>query len=198
MLVLLERLIKMLALVFQSNSKPKNESKAEENMQIKVVTCPNCSAMISEDEKSHSICGWVYVKEYITLDMYLNKHKNNPELDQTVINNAKELLKRVNSLFTEIGMDSWDIIVTSGWRPRAYNLSVGGARKSRHIKGQAIDLYDPTGQLYEILSRHLPKLTRRRLSLEDGRYTKGWVHIQWPPPGSGRTVFIPYAGPPRK
>jgi hypothetical protein len=148
--------------------------------------------MISTD---HCSCGWVDVPELVTLEDYIGKHKDNPELDEEVIANAKKLLAKVNSLLKDLGVKK--VHVNSGWRPQAYNIKIGGAKRSRHIIGQAIDLADSDGSLKRLCEANVAELKKRGLSMEDGRYTPSWCHLQWPPPRSGRSIFIPYAGPPK-
>ena len=186
MWVVLQRLMALLVQALQSDSKEKE----------KTMVCPNCGMLRPEDTIDCS-CGWRKVIEYITLDEYFNVHRDSPEITAKIKHNAKELLKRVNSLLTDLKFELNDIVVTSGFRPLAYNIKVGGAKRSRHVRGLAIDIYDPTGNIYHKIVKNLGNLTSRDLSVEDGRYTPDWVHIQWPPPPSGRTIFIPYSGPPK-
>lgn len=83
-------------------------------------------------------------------------------------------------------------IVSSGWRPPAVNQATpGAAPRSKHITGQAIDLYDPDGDLDEwLLGNHQP-LRDLGLWLEHPSATKGWCHVQTMPPRSGNRVFYP-------
>ena len=158
--------------------------------------CPSCKLIIHEPR---CICGWTEVKPIITMDQLLNGHHLNPayihEYDAEVKKNLNELLTKLNSLLQALNITN--VKVTSGWRPQAYNLKIGGARRSRHIIGQAVDLSDRDGKIKAKIMANLHELKKRGMSMEDGRYTPTWCHLQFPPPRSGRTVFIPYAGPPR-
>ena len=85
-------------------------------------------------------------------------------------------------------------IVSSGWRPPSVNAQVpGAAPKSKHMTGQAIDLYDPDGDLdgwaFSDIGQRV--LTDLGLWLEHPAATKGWCHVQSVPPRSGRRVFYP-------
>jgi hypothetical protein len=85
-------------------------------------------------------------------------------------------------------------IVSSGWRPPSVNrVTPRAALRSKHITGQAIDFYDPDGDLDEWCDtesgRHV--LTDLGLWLEHPAATKGWCHVQTIPPRSGRRVFYP-------
>lgn len=85
-------------------------------------------------------------------------------------------------------------VVSSGWRPAALNATVAGAAvKSKHITGQAIDLYDPDGDLDDWLMTPDGQTTMAKLGLwhEHPSATKGWAHLQSVPPKSGRRTFYP-------
>lgn len=85
-------------------------------------------------------------------------------------------------------------IVTSGWRPPAINAGIANAApRSKHISCQAIDLYDPDGDLDEWLMTMGGRLALEDLGLwlEHPAATKGWCHVQTVPPRSGNRVFYP-------
>lgn len=64
-----------------------------------------------------------------------------------------EAASRVAKLFGEIrGKFGNPIGVTSGYRPPAVNKSVGGARYSRHMVGDALDIYPISGSMDNLLS----------------------------------------------
>lgn len=188
MWALLQLLKVVLDQVLQSDSK----KEVFEN----TMTCPNCK-MLRPENSTTCACGWIKVIEFITENEYFNVFYSSPEVTQKIRNNVKELLKRVNSLLTDLGFELNEIIVTSGFRTQKHNKKVGGAKFSRHTQGLAVDIYDPNGTVYARIVRNTSNLTSRDLSVEDGRYTPDWVHIQWPPPPSGKPIFIPYSGPPR-
>jgi len=93
--------------------------------------------------------------------------------------NAAELINRVNLLFKDLRIAS--ARVTSGWRPREINQRIGGAPRSYHITGQAVDLKDNEGQDLSktiIANKHL--LHRYQLWMENPSFTRGntnWVHL---------------------
>lgn len=85
-------------------------------------------------------------------------------------------------------------IVSSGWRPAEINATVpGAAPRSKHMTGQAIDLYDPDGDLDDWLLTDDGQrvLTNLGMWMEHPSATKGWAHVQSVPPKSGRRVFFP-------
>ena len=84
--------------------------------------------------------------------------------------------------------------VSSGWRPPAVNANTpNAAPNSKHMTGQAIDLYDPDGYLDEWLMTGEGQAAMTALGLwhEHPSATKGWAHVQTIPPRSGRRTFFP-------
>lgn len=101
-----------------------------------------------------------------------------------VRNNATDLLQRVNNLLQELSKLAPFVStskVASGWRPREVNKKVGGAPRSYHITGQAIDLKDNDSQeLGNLIIRNNHLLHRYQLWLENPSYTRGntnWIHL---------------------
>ena len=85
--------------------------------------------------------------------------------------------------------------VSSGWRPPDINAGTKGAAvNSKHMTGQAVDLYDPApGKLKAwLMTGHgQAALMRIGLWMEAPGSTPLWAHVQSKPPGSGRRVFNP-------
>lgn len=84
--------------------------------------------------------------------------------------------------------------VSSGWRPPAVNCTTpGAAPKSKHITGQAVDIYDPEGDFDEwlITPDGLKTLKDFGVWIEHPSATKSWSHLQTIPPRSGNRVFYP-------
>lgn len=117
------------------------------------------------------------------------------ELTPTIIANAMETIRRANLLLTVFRTMTGDVEnrhVTSGWRPAAINLATpGAARRSRHLTGQAVDIFDPEGDFDEWCLAHPEYLVAAWLWLEHPSATKGWSHCQTVPPRSGNRVFYP-------
>jgi uncharacterized protein YcbK (DUF882 family) len=83
-------------------------------------------------------------------------------------------------------------LVSSGWRPPSLNAKTAGAApNSKHMTCQALDVYDPDGDLDEWCMENLAKLEEAGLWLEHPSATKGWCHLQIVPPRSGKRVFYP-------
>lgn len=122
------------------------------------------------------------------------------EWTREVQENAAITVQRVNALLAAMAVDglapeshpSTGTVLSSGWRPAAVNAATpGAAAKSRHMTGQAADLYDPDGALDDWCLENQPALDALGLWLEHPAATKGWCHVQTVPPKSGRRVFYP-------
>ncbi|PTT75175.1 hypothetical protein DBR42_29475 [Pelomonas sp. HMWF004] len=84
--------------------------------------------------------------------------------------------------------------VSSGWRPPSVNAGTPGAAvNSKHMTGQAIDIYDPDGDLDDWLmsGEGQAAIVALGLWMEHPSATKGWAHLQTVPPRSQRRVFYP-------
>lgn len=84
--------------------------------------------------------------------------------------------------------------VSSGWRPPEVNAGTPGAAvNSKHMTGQAIDIYDPDGDLDGWLMTGEGQAAIAALGLwhEHPSATKGWAHVQTVPPRSGNRTFYP-------
>lgn len=85
-------------------------------------------------------------------------------------------------------------LVSSGWRPASLNAKTANAApNSKHITGQAIDLYDQANSLDSWLMTKDGQDTMVKLGLwhEHPTHTPGWVHVQSIPPRSGKRTFYP-------
>jgi hypothetical protein len=136
----------------------------------------------------------------ITLKDYLKYEVCN---DQTILSNIKELLKLVNELRTASGLP---FIVTSGLRTKESQIVLYQKLakqkgipfdeskvplKSKHISGQAIDIFDPQKELQQWCLDNEEKLEDLGLYCEDFSATPNWVHFQTVQPKSGKRFFIP-------
>lgn len=121
----------------------------------------------------------------------LNKHNypTTPEIDA----NLAILLDKINQVRT-----AWakPMTVTSGLRSQAQQdgLIAAGkstASKSKHLTGQAVDIYDPDNSLKEWVQDNMDMMETIGFWFEDFGSTPNWVHFQIVPPASGKRVFIP-------
>lgn len=136
-------------------------------------------------------------------DYFMGRDREFPmSMTPVIEHNAAIMIELANKLVTiarTAGVDfevnpRTGTIVSSGWRPAAFNASVPGAAvKSKHITGQAVDIYDPDGDLDDWLMTQDGQTTMAKLGLwhEHPSATKGWAHLQSVPPRSGRRTFYP-------
>ena len=106
---------------------------------------------------------------------------------------VNELLRRASAAGVKLSLSPRSgSLVSSGWRPAAINARTSGAAaKSKHVRCQALDVYDPAGHLDDWCMANQPVLAEIGLWLEHPGSTPGWSHVQTLPPGSGRRVFHP-------
>jgi|SRR5579859_2510870 len=114
-------------------------------------------------------------------------------LTSEIAANLEELAVRLNKAQAAYGKQ---FIVTSGLRSNAQQqaLIVSGksdAQHSKHLTGQAADIYDPDGELKAWILLNLPTVEEIGFWFEAFASTPNWVHFQIVPPGSGERFFIP-------
>lgn len=138
----------------------------------------------------------------ITLQDYVRGYDQLYPSDFTpeVFHNSATTIDRVNALIKAMQADGvvvennpkYGHPVNSGWRPPMVNANVkGAAPRSKHMTGEACDLYDPEGELDEWCMAHPDVLAEIGLWLEHPSATKGWCHLQVAPPRSKNRVFYP-------
>lgn len=136
----------------------------------------------------------------VTLDNYWMGRDKKPiyavEVTTAIRVNAQETVHRVNALLGRMEADRVSLelhpngtIVSSGWRPAAINsVTLGSAIRSKHITGEACDLYDPDGLIDEWCWAHQEILATIDLYIEHPSATKGWCHVQIVPPKSQENI----------
>lgn len=137
------------------------------------------------------------------VDYFMGRRELHPlALTPDIERNALRMVELANSLLAQALSYGVSVPVnpktgsqvSSGWRPPAVNAATAGAAvNSKHMLGQALDLYDPEGDLDDWLmtGEGQAALAALGLWMEHPSATKGWCHIQSLPPGSGRRVFYP-------
>ena len=115
--------------------------------------------------------------EVITLEAYWKGRDVTfaSELTDIIRANAIELLDRVNALL--YSMQVANVTVSSGWRPKEINDMYGGAPKSYHITGEAIDIADHDKRLARELVDRAWLLKDFDLWMEEPKATPSWVHL---------------------
>ena len=126
----------------------------------------------------------------ITVEDILTSDGQHPDraavADSAVRNAATVLAVRVNNLLVLFNARP---DITSGYRTPAANKAAGGAKRSAHLEGRAVDLRDPMGLLASWCLAHLRDLETFGLWMESPTVTKGWCHLQSRP--VGERVFMP-------
>lgn len=118
----------------------------------------------------------INLEDYISASGKYPERLNSEELTKTIKDNAVVLLNKVNQLLQELGITN--VKVSSGFRPSAVNAKVkGAAKKSLHMSGRAVDIYDPEHEImHKILAR--PDLLKKYdLWLEAPECTPSWTHL---------------------
>jgi len=88
---------------------------------------------------------------------------------------ANLLFLRIAGLLAELGVDM--PAISSGYRSPEHNAKIGGAKKSLHTLGRAVDFKDPDHTLYKAIAQRPELLKKYRLWMEDGNSTPTWVHL---------------------
>ncbi len=142
-----------------------------------------------------------------TLKECLNKSEVEPgEITPEIARNMRDLIKRVNSLGC-----SFPRACTSFLRGKAKQEAIYRNRaclkmppftdgnfdmsqvpmSSRHMTGQAIDVWDADGKLKAWIKDNPGALEHAGLWCEHFDNTPDWVHFQSVPPRSGKRFFHP-------
>lgn len=106
----------------------------------------------------------------------------------------EDLLDKVNRLLADFyknNPDEHERGINSGYRTALINSAVGGAKKSKHMICQAVDIEDGNGKLDKWLTHFPEKLIEFDLYREHPDYTAGWLHVQIVGPKSKKRTFIP-------
>lgn len=105
-----------------------------------------------------------------------------------IISAAGDLAPRITAMVVE--QYGRRMPITSGYRTPEANKKAGGAPKSSHLEGMAVDLADPKGDLAKWILANQDELETNGLWMEDPASTKGWVHLQ-SRPVTGKRIFKP-------
>lgn len=133
----------------------------------------------------------------------MGRDKSHPfDLSTQVRSNAETTVQLVNKLIQRakaagVTFELHPVkksVLSSGWRPPSVNANTPRAAvRSKHITGQACDIYDPDGDLDEWLMTDEGQKALIEIGLwhEHPSATKGWAHVQTIPPNSKRRTFYP-------
>lgn len=143
----------------------------------------------------------------ITIDQYLGKWADCPDLTDERVRNANELLPKVNNLLLAAMADGVDLPINPATKTLISGTEYGGFRPqscpqgaphSPHKDGKGVDIYDPHNALDAWISQFdnadgtrnevLEKFGLYREAPED---TPRWCHLTDRAPASGRRTFLP-------
>jgi hypothetical protein len=122
-------------------------------------------------------------------DLNPHNYPTNSEIDT----NLALLADKLNQIETRWGRP---FTITSGLRDVVQQQALIAAGKtkatnSKHLTGQAADIYDPSDILKDWIMDNLEFIEDIGFWFERFGYTPNWVHWQIVPPGSGERFFIP-------
>lgn len=117
---------------------------------------------------------------------------------QQIQDNLDELLDKINEIRQLWGKP---MTVTSGLRTREDQIRIYAEKgitdlskiplKSKHLFGQAVDIYDPNKELQKWCKNNEAVLVDSELWMEDFSATPTWCHFQIVSPRSGKRWFLP-------
>lgn len=116
----------------------------------------------------------------------LNPNCYQLELDQ--YQNLIKLILKVNTLFKDF---DGELKVTSGIRSLKDQERVDPNHpKSAHLTGQAVDILDTDGKIWEYVKKNIITMNTLELYAENKAPNDPHVHLQTRRPKSGNTIFI--------
>lgn len=127
--------------------------------------------------------------------IYRREILGDKECPEELEDNLLELLIKINKV-----RDAWGkpLTVTSGLRSKVDHIRIyteKGIKNipmgSKHLSAQAIDIFDPKGDLQKLIVQNITLIAEIGLWMEDFKFTPTWVHFQTVPPLSGNRFFIP-------
>lgn len=90
---------------------------------------------------------------------------------------ARITAAKINLLLEELGYVH-ELKVSSGFRPALVNAAVGGAKRSLHMEGKAVDfLGQELGQFIRKHAQGAELLRKHGLFMEALEYTSSWTHL---------------------
>lgn len=90
---------------------------------------------------------------------------------------ARITAAKLNLLLEELGYVH-ELKVSSGFRPPSANAAAGGAKRSLHMEGKAVDfLGQELGQAIRAHAQGAELLRKHGLFMEAIEYTASWTHI---------------------
>lgn len=119
--------------------------------------------------------------------LYLRQWKLHAYPTKDVAENIIQLMIKIEWIRDYLG--GWPIKITSGWRPAAYNELIGGAFRSAHLTGEAVDFQVKGYDAHEIRDALVPLLERLQIRMEN--HNGNWIHIDSRAPSTNGRYFKP-------
>lgn len=104
-----------------------------------------------------------------------------------VVAAAGDLAARLAALLASYGARP---AISSGYRTPEANKAAGGAPKSSHLEGKAVDFVDPKQKFSSWCLKNADQLAKLGLWVENPKKTPTWTHLQ-SRPVPGKIVFDP-------
>jgi hypothetical protein len=136
----------------------------------------------------------------ITLNQYAGPHSESPDFTPQRQFNATKLLAKCTSLQEEMEKDGVHFPINPNTKSQVSGQTYGGFRpkncpigsvNSAHKTGEAVDIYDPNGEIDKWCMSHVEILKNHGIHIEHPSATPGWSHWTDRAPPSGRQVFYP-------
>ena len=136
----------------------------------------------------------------ISLEDYFGKWWGHADVTDSRIENAESLLDACADLEAIARMDGVEFPINpntgtqvsgsefGGFRPQSCRV---GVPSSAHKEAEAVDRYDPTGDIDKWCMKNLSKLEACGIYIEHPSATEGWSHWSIRRPKSGNRVFYP-------
>ncbi len=134
----------------------------------------------------------------ITIEHYIGIHAESSDWNQTRLDNAIELLSRVNGLKEHLEAKGVKFPINPNTGTHISGKTFGGFRpqncpqgapNSSHKTGMGVDIHDPTNEIDNAIADYL--LKEFDLYREHPSATNSWVHLTIRRPGSGKRTFMP-------
>lgn len=133
----------------------------------------------------------ISLKDYLTASGKYPERVNSPELTPELLQNAENLLERVNALFAELHV--YNLKVSSGFRPVSVNMHIpGAAKRSLHMQCLACDIHDRDGSIDKLIESRDDLKKKYGLWQESPTKTLNWCHLDLKDRGvRAANTFIP-------
>ena len=122
----------------------KSQTKSNQAPYVKMLQSKSY-LIIEEDDIYRKIVGDYRIKDFLPKDQFYKKHILNKSASNQIywLINSK-LFEKFHELQNELKKLNYNengFILVNGYRPPKYNEEKGGAKRSRHLLGEAVDIY---------------------------------------------------------